>query len=148
MITPQYLAGLIDGEGYLGLLPSKVKGLKNQSFEPVIKICLTGKSGYLVIKKLQEQFGGTMESRKIQKGKRQPWTWALKSRRKVKDFLLPIETHMLVKQDQANVLIQFCGLPNTHSNYKSFDPEIVNRKVELYHFLKYLKTAQPLATTK
>lgn len=148
MITPQYLAGLIDGEGYLGLLPSRAKGLKNQSFEPVIKIGMTGYEVLPIFNQLIEQYGGHIDTRRIlTKGSRQAYTYILKSRLKVSILLADIEPFMIVKKKQLEILGQFCLLPNTHSLYKSFDPKVVEQKIDLYNRLKALKQPQPLAET-
>lgn len=149
MISPQYLAGLIDGEGYLGLLPSRAKGLKNQSFEPVIKIGMTGYEVLPIFNQLVEQYGGHIDTRKVlTKGNRQAYTYILKSRMKVSILLADIEPFMIVKKKQVELLGQFCLLPNTHSLYKSFDPKVVEQKVDLYNRLKNLKQPQPLAQTE
>lgn len=149
MITPQYLAGLIDGEGYFGLLPSRVKGLKNQSFEPVFKLGMTGESVLAIFHELQATYGGHLEKRKaLTKGSREAYTYTLKSKRKVLVLLDAVLPHLMIKKAQATLLREFCLLPSTHSLYGSFDPAILERKIQMYHELKRLKLPEPLATTK
>lgn len=149
MITPQYLAGLIDGEGYLGLIPSRVKGLKNQSFEPVIKIGMTGESILMLFNQLQATHGGHIEKRRLlTKGNRDAYTYSLKSRKKVLALLEQIHPYLLVKKSQSKLLMVFCSLPSTHSRYNSYDPSILQQKIDMYFELKYLKQPEPLATTK
>lgn len=149
MITPQYLAGLIDGEGYLGLLPSRAKGLKNPSFEPVIKIGMTGHEVLPIFNQLLEQYGGHVDiGLVLTKGGRNKYTYILKSRIKVSILLADIEPYVFVKKKQLELLRQFCALPNTHSRYKNYDPKVLEQKISLYNRLKALKLPQPLATTK
>jgi hypothetical protein len=148
MITPQYLAGLIDGEGYLGLLPSKNKGLKNPSYEPVVKIGMTGHEVLPIFNQLIEQYGGHIDKKRVlTKGSRQAFTYILKSRKKVSALLADIEPFMVVKKKQVELLSQFCSLPNTHTLYKSYDPKVLELKIDLYNRLKALKLPQPLAET-
>lgn len=148
MITPQYLAGLIDGEGYLGLIPSRAKGLKNQSFEPVVKLGMTGKTVLIIFDQLQGKYGGTIERRRIlTKGNREAYTYVLKSRKKVLALLNDVSPYLIVKQGQALLLMQFCNLPNTHSLYASFDATVLELKIELYEELKRMKQPEPLAET-
>lgn len=147
MISPSYIAGLIDGEGYLGLLPCKVKGLVNQSFEPVVKIGMTGEDCRQLFERIRATYDGTIDKRyKLTKGNRQAYTYVLKSRKKVLRLLEDIIDDLIIKQDQALLLMEFCDLPNTHSRHKSYSPTALKRKIELYEELKRLK--QPPATTE
>lgn len=144
-----YLAGLIDGEGYLALLPSRAKGLKNQSFEPVIKIGMTGQSAYEIMLKLKEQYAGNIERRGVlTSGGRVAYTIVIKSRKLVSQVIADIYPFLVVKKEQATLLLEFCDLPNTHSRYASFDPEILARKIAIYTELKNLKKPEPLAQTE
>lgn len=148
MITPQYLAGLIDGEGYLAILPSRAKGLKNPSFEPVVKIGMTGRNSLMLFENLKTIYGGTIELRSQQtKGGRLAYTYTLKSRRRVAYMLSVILPYLLIKKIQAELLAEFCELPNTHSRYSSFDPKVLERKIAMYSEMKVLKQPEPLATT-
>lgn len=149
MISPQYLAGLIDGEGYLGLLPSRVKGLKNPSFEPVIKIGMTGQSAYDIMYALKERYTGNIEQRsKLTTGGRIAYTINLKGKKRVAQVIADIYPYLIVKKPQAALLLEFCDLPSTHSNYATFSQDVLNRKIELYKELKDLKKAESLAETE
>ena len=147
MINPIYIAGLIDGEGYLGLLPCKSMRLKNQSFEPVVKIGMTGRDSKELFLNLQSQYGGTVEQRgSLTKGNREAYTYVLKGKKRVWTLLYDIEEHLVIKQSQCKLLQEFCLLPMTHSLHKNFDESVLTRKIEIYSELKELK--QPPATTK
>lgn len=147
MINPCYIAGLIDGEGYLGLLPSKANGLVNKSFEPVIKIGMTGDESRRLFERLRATYGGTIDRRsKLTKGNRTAYTYVLKSRVKVTRLLEDIVDDLIIKQDQALLLLEFCDLPITHSRHASFDPKVLALKLEIFDELKRLK--QPPATTE
>lgn len=147
MITPQYLAGLIDGEGYVALLPSRAKGLKVTSYEPVIKIGMTGIESFLLFSELREQYGGHIDSRaKLSKGGREVYVYILKSKKRVNVLLKDIYPYLRIKQPQATLLREFCDMASSHTRYKTFDNGIVLRKDEIFNLLKLLK--QPPATTE
>lgn len=147
-ISPQYLAGLIDGEGYLALIPSRAKGLKNQSFEPVIKIGMTGQAAYEIMYALKYQYVGNIEQRgTLTKGGRVAYTITIKSRKTVAQVIADIYPYLIVKKKQAALLLEFCDLPMTHSRHASFDPKVLARKIAIYRELKDLKKPESLATT-
>lgn len=147
MVNPCYIAGLIDGEGYLGIIPSRVNGLINKSFEPVVKIGMTGEESRQLFERIQQQYGGTIEKRyKLTKGNRTAYTIVIKSRKRVLHLLEDIIDELVIKQSQALLLKEFCELPMTHTRHASYDPAATIRKQELYEELKRLK--QPPATTK
>lgn len=145
MISAQYIAGLIDGEGYLAMLPSRAKGLKNQSFEAVIKIGMTGDTAKEIFVQLQSQYGGIVESNQVSTMGRQVYTYVLKSRAKVLPLLNDITPYLIVKKDQALLLAEYCTLPMTHTRHTSYDPSVLERKIQIFTELKRLK--QPPATT-
>lgn len=148
MITPQYLAGLIDGEGYFGLIPSRVKGLKNASYEPAFKIGMTGESILVIFQELVATYGGHIGKRNgLTKGNREAYLYILKNRKKVLALLEDVLPYLIVKQQQGVLLKEFCLLPNTHSRYNSYDPTVLERKIAIYHEMKRLKQPEPLATT-
>lgn len=143
-----YLAGLIDGEGYLALLPARTAGLKQLSFEPVIKIGMTGATALVIAQTLQEKYGGHINDRsKLTTGGRKAYTYIAKSKKRVSLILEDILPYLIVKRDQALLLQEFCNLGSSHSNYKTFDEVAVTRKGAIYHELRRLKEPEPLATT-
>lgn len=146
-ISPQYLAGLIDGEGYIALLPVRSKQVKNPAFEPVIKIGMTGLSSYAIFLKIQSKYGGHIdESNKPSTGGRVVYTYVLKSKKKVKVLLDDVSKYLWVKLPQALLLREFCDMASSHTRYKTYDNDVVLRKSEIYDLLKELK--QPAAETK
>lgn len=141
-ISNEYIAGLIDGEGYISLLPSRNSLLKVKSFEPVVKLGMTGEISKNIMHYLKEKYGGHMNFRERSK-KNPKWKnanyWILKSRKKVLVFLKDIEPYLLIKKEQAILLIEFCELPSSHTRYNAYKPETVERKEIIFEKLKYLK---------
>lgn len=146
MINADYLAGLIDGEGYLALLPVRSKEVKNFCFEPVIKIGMTGEESLRIFNDIISIYGGYVEKRsKSSKGGRVVYTYLLKSKKKVHALLEDITDNLYVKHKQAVLLKEYCNNPSIHTKYNNYDANIAKRNVEIYHLLKKLK--QPPAET-
>lgn len=148
-MTNEYIAGLIDGEGYFGLLPNKASALKVTSFSPVFKIAMTGSTAVIIMNQLQQRYGGRVERKsKLSTGKREVTMYVAKSRKTVKTIISDVLPHLIVKREQAQLLKEFCEMPTSHSLYGSFDPKVVQRKAYMYEELKRLKQPESLATTE
>lgn len=135
-LTASYLAGLIDGEGYIGILQVK-KGNKAEWFSnrelmlvPVIKVTMTHKE---VVTWLKDSFGGTFETRKAHHNNRESYGWTLKKNAAI-DFVKKIYPYLMVKRQQAETLLRFprhlVGLPMTD--------EVYNKRIELSNAIRTL----------
>lgn len=116
-----YAAGLIDGEGYIGLHTNSVS---KHSFMPVIKLVST--DPYMA-KFLQEHFKGSISTRK----RMLPHhinciEWMLRGKENIKFFLTSIRPYMLVKADQADHLLSFIDEVGDFKGKRTLDP--VTRK--------------------
>ncbi len=146
MINAHYLAGIIDGEGYLGILPVRSKETTNPCFEPVIKIGMTGKEAYRLFYAIKMTYGGTIEKRnKNSAGNREVYTYVLKGKIKIAEMLKDIKHLLVIKEEQARILWYFVTLPYNHPKSPNFRPDDIQYKIELYETLKALK--RPPATT-
>lgn len=101
------MAGLIDGEGYLGLHTNSVSKV---SFTPCVKVVTTDP---IMCPYLHQRYSGAISSRKRYK---KHWTttteWSLTGSPRVKRFLSDILPYMLVKRSQAELLLAYieeCG---------------------------------------
>ena len=144
MLDPRYLAGFIDGEGYIGLYPHN----KSDSHHVcAIKIGQTGR-GIAVLEELQRECGGDIHKRQYN-GRRQAAQWSLRGKSPIAAFLTPIEPYLRVKKRQAQAMLEFCRLPNNSPLYKSYDPKITDKKRELMLEIKSLiAEGRPVATTE
>lgn len=131
--TKAYLAGLIDGEGYIGILRTK-KGNKKEwhssfdfIFTPVLKVAMVEKE---LITWLYETFGGTFETRKAHKNARESYGWMCR-KAKVAEFLQMIYPYLRAKKDQAEIIFSFPSNKTGHALTK----EIYHKREELYHKL-------------
>lgn len=146
-MSEEYIAGLIDGEGYLGIIPVKRNDTVNPCYSPAIKIALTGETGEQALQPIKNRFGGYLKTRRrLTKGGRVVHTYEIYGKKSVRTLLLAIKPHLIVKQAQAKLLLEYTELPAIHPKYNNFDQSLLDRKQELYREMKKLK--QPLATTE
>lgn len=119
-----YLAGLIDGEGYIGLMDVRAGNKKEwfssheSMFVPVLKVAMCDKP---MIYWLFSSFGGTFETRKAHGNARESYCWSLKKRKAI-DFVRYIYPFLRVKNKQAELLLRFPsgkpGCPLTEEIYE------------------------------
>lgn len=139
-ISPEYIAGFIDGEGYLGiyLAPRKT------SYISAVKIAQVG-VGLPVLQELQSQYGGHIGFRKSKKDNHQDsYHWELKSKKSIHRLLTDTLPYLIVKREQAVLLKEYCELPNRHPLYAT--SQTMSRGIEIAEELLRLK--RPLATTE
>jgi hypothetical protein len=149
-MSPQYIAGLVDGEGYLAIMPCKdKKNCINPSFQCVFKLTLTGYAAQEVVQEIADKYKGWVYKRnKPTATGKDVYTVEIKSKPRLKVFLADIEPYLIVKKEQAKILSEFIALPKIHPNYGNFTSELLATKSELPRRLKALTQRIPLATTE
>jgi len=131
-----YLAGLIDGEGYIGIL--KVKQGKKKDwfsnrefiFKPVLKVAMVDRE---LVKWLHQSFGGSFETRKAHGNARESYCWSLRKGQTI-DFVRRIYPYLKVKRKQAEILLRF---PSNKAGYPLTD-DIYEKRVDLYNQIRAL----------
>ena len=124
-----YLAGLIDGEGYIGILKVKKGDKKDWSslrdihYVPVIKVAMTNKD---IIQWLYRSFGGTFETRKPHHNAKESYCWSMR-KHQVIDFLKYIHPYSKVKKEQIKTLL---SSPSGKTGFPISD-EVQNRRKDL-----------------
>lgn len=127
-----YLAGLIDGEGYIGILKT-MKGnkkhftsAKDYLYCPIFKIAMTHKP---VLEYLHSKYGGTLNTRKrqiINPKHKEAYDWVIKNR-KVMVILDQVYPYMRVKKEEVEILRKFfvtnngAGKPISEEHWKIRD---------------------------
>jgi len=110
--TLGYLAGVIDGEGYIGLEKTqRTKALKDQRwwsprYQPNVCVINTNKD---LIDFLQKEWSGSVTLRRGNQIKfhwKTCWRWRLNQGRIV-EFLTLIRPFLIVKPKQADLLLRF-----------------------------------------
>jgi hypothetical protein len=119
VITYEYLAGLIDGDGCIHF------DLTKGNLYVVIKINMTH---FGVIDALHKQFGGAFYTRAATNKNRASFVWGVKNNPAI-PILVSIYPYLIVKKEQAKLAIQFYSL-NEAAN-----PEIFTYFKEQMHIL-------------
>lgn len=147
-MSPQYLAGLVDGEGYIGLIPNMKKESKNITYQCVLKLTLAGMNAEKVITMIAEKYSGNVHRRKqdTHTGKA-VYTVEVKSRPRMKILLNDIIPYMIVKKEQAILMQEYLDLPMLHPLHASFSQKLFDRRLQIAKELKSLTQRIPLAET-
>jgi hypothetical protein len=122
-----YIAGLIDGDGHIGIRKIKDKNL------PLIQFHNTSKQSCAYLNKL---FGGTLAFDKPKKeGYRTVWKWMLQGKEGCMNFLDKVSAFLVLKKDSANKLVEFLSNPCDENNYYQDCKDLnLNRKTEQCNF--------------
>lgn len=100
-----YVAGLVDGEGSIGILSSE----KGQQYYAEVTIGMSDKASNL-LKAVQERFGGTIVHGR---GKTEKWAASMKWRiggDAALDFLRQIQPYLMLKLHQAETCLKLVGI--------------------------------------
>jgi len=101
-LTAAYLAGLIDGEGYLGFTVNK-SNPERIHYQPVMKIAMTDKK---IIEWLRNSFGGSFFIREPQKPNHKVSYWWDVSGKNLKAILTKVYPYLRVKKSQCEILLK------------------------------------------
>ena len=145
----RYLAGLVDGEGYLGLIPVYKKESANITYQCVVKLCLTGLNAEKVIRLIADNYKGHVFKRKTNTATgKEVFTVEIKSKSRVKTLLDDIQPYMLVKKEQAEAMREYIELPVINPLYGSFTQELFDKRLEIAKRMKSYTQRIPVATTE
>ena len=125
-ISLDYLAGLIDGEGFFTINFRKIKqSEKGTSYEyiPVIGIHMTATK---LMKQIQVQFGGHIHQRMGTNRVRSDWN--LRQAKIIYPFLKKIYPYLKVKHSQARLMMDLCETYTfyTKKKYSKLPSELIS----------------------
>jgi len=115
-MTPEYLAGLFDGEGCIDVQRMYPKAGRNRLYvRPRVRMCMTD-SARPLMQMLRDRFGGHLVSRKAGKANQQN-SWSLEwlngdDMRRLLNLILP---HLILKAEQAKLALWW--LDNASGRY-------------------------------
>ncbi|GAI54865.1 unnamed protein product, partial [marine sediment metagenome] len=99
-----YTAGIMDGEGCIGLYKEKAAHY-NLGYNLIVRVQIANTQEWL-IRWLQMQFGGYITHQYDERGNRKPlWQWRIAAR-KAAEFLKLILPYLYLKRSQAEIAIQ------------------------------------------
>lgn len=147
-LQASYLAGLIDGEGYIGILRVK-RGMKKNwknardcFYIPVLKVAMVDRP---LIEWLYQSFGGSFEIRKAHGNASESYCWTLrKSQTAV--FLKYIYPYLRIKKSQANIVAEFYKTNNGAGH--PISDEIHQKRTQLYDSIRKLHLKKAPVETK
>jgi hypothetical protein len=133
-ISAEYLAGLVDGEGYIGItkVPSKIYRLR-YSLKPIVQICMANADELLW--EIAQTFGAYYFKHRVKENCKPQRTVVFKTA-KIKPLLEYILPHLHVKNRQATLVLEFQKLRQTP--IKHYDETILRRMIEIYNELRVL----------
>ena len=131
-----YIAGLIDGEGTLGIyLVTDADGWTRTTVQ--LHCNMTHKATILYIQKV---LGGTVKSLKVPESKKPQWRWGLHSTPRIVEALDKIEPYLITKKLQAELFRDFA---KTITKYKGrankLHPEIWEERTRIVRLIKEAK---------
>lgn len=144
-ISDEYLAGFLDGEGYLGLMRRRGKTDygERHGYYAAVKTAQKEQDAKLIYA-IHQQYGGYIQIKKANGTSQQAVCWETKGKLKVAEFLPKIIPYMIVKKEQAELLLEFCQLGYIHPFAK--DKTALTRAVEIYEEMRRLKYKSPATT--
>lgn len=125
-LTAAYLAGLIDGEGYISLLPSVLKG--RRYFNPVLKIGMTSRD---LIEWFHKSFGGQLEHREYENPNFNDAYTVTLTGKSLKPFLQNILPFLRLKRRQAEICLEKIKVQQAHPGSPYTESE--NAQNELWY---------------
>jgi hypothetical protein len=144
-ISNEYLAGLLDGEAYFGLIPRRgmENGYERKGYYPAVKMAFKNQDAEILLE-LHKLHGGFIHQRKAY-GTTQPSTqWEVKGKKALKDFLPKVIPYMILKKRQAELLQEFCEMPYNYR--RKLDQTNWNRTLVIFEELRELKCKSPATT--
>ena len=142
-----YMGGLVDGEGYISLVPVRNKTQEKKDFYlvPTVKVAST----YLdVLDYIKEEHGGHISKlRVINKRCKPARSWELRNRKLVYKFLHSIYPHLRIKKEQAKIVLRFICEIETDKNKRGMQNKMPqSKRDEYYKLIRKLNKRGPATT--
>lgn len=134
-----YLAGLIDSDGYIGIVkakPNKAAGCINSAYTSTVNITNTSSK---MMEWLVEKFGGKVYERKMPANSnwKQCYNW-INTNQKARLLLEMVKDHLVVKKEQAHICLDLMN--NWVTNKHGTSKEELQRRERLYREIQELNT--------
>jgi len=126
MITKEYLAGFINGEGSIALYKHKDNRVqKGYTLHPRFEITNTNE---MILKAIQKEIGGKIKVKSKQKDCKIVKVVEFQDYKQIKSILESILPILIIKQEQAKLMIEFCNsrIESNGKKYSKRDYEIAD----------------------
>jgi len=130
-LTPQYIAGLFDGEGWISLRPQSQKRYLS-SITIHIGIGMTNS----IILKFHKKFGGYLNISPETEKHKKCYKWSLGTKKQIKKFLTIIYPYLIVKKEQAKIMLKFIDLKTVSRRKRN--SYLVYRALKYINKIRYL----------
>ena len=102
--APEYYAGIMDGEGTLGIYSSICKKNGKRYWGTHCKVGMTSS---VIVASFAVRFGGSVNVPTPDPGMKQMWIWQLRKRSEVRSFLSIVTPFLIEKRDQALITAKY-----------------------------------------
>ena len=142
MASVEYVAGLIDGEGWIGITQRSRGG----TYTIDVKVSMSD-MGMPALRALEATLGGkAIPDREAADTRRPSWRWSLSGKRAA-TALRVVAPHLLVKREQARIALQLMEMvesaPMGRGGGAQWSPEMLNRAELLRNRIKHLNRRGP-----
>lgn len=157
-LTAAYIAGFMDGEGYIGIIKDsrRVTFRRTDHYEVVIKIANTNKG---IIDWLHSSYGGNVHHRIIGGNNKDAYCWTLAGE-KIVPFLDKVMPYLKIKRQQGELVkkLRKTYRPESYSYVdrvalnggrfvsKTTNEEVIREREEIYQKIKELNHRGKLCT--
>ena len=132
-LSDKYVAGILDGEGCIGIKKVKSRESQSQCYAPYVKVVMTD---YIIPELLQHSFGGNTWERKRTDGWKSSKEWVITGKSRVGHFLSIMQKHLIVKKPQCKIVREFC----THKTSSHLTDDVVAERERLYNEIRKLNS--------
>ena len=151
-LSPQYIAGFVDGEGYLSILKLRRKSARGGIwYQAVIKVSQREKDSK-VLEYIQETYGGVMSGRRTYTDNSCPsLTLDIKNKGDIQKMLTDLLPYLIVKKNQAELLLEFlsyAGIRSRKPDKKYLIDNLKEKQSQLYEVARKLNKRGTAATTE
>lgn len=151
LLSYAYIAGIIDGEGAIMITRSTHgNGRKTPSYTPRVKVSMITREPLDFI--LKHTGMGTINKEVVRHRRpksRDIWQWQIHSLSNVKKFLELISPYLILKTDQAALMIEYCNKFTVTKTPNYGVPDDVRAyREETYHKMRKLHGRHSAAETK
>jgi hypothetical protein len=144
-LSRRYMAGLLDGEGYFGIMNNKYENGRKH-YTPTIKMASTFTE---IIKEICMEFGGHIHIAKIDHPIwKDSLQWSCRTFIQVEKVLDYVHPYLIIKKQQADILKKFLQTKGDWGG-AGVPEEIEKKRDNLYHLLRVINhRGKPAAETK
>lgn len=140
MITNDYIAGFVDGEGYIGLIKKRSdKTVLGHFYKPCVKIAQK-ESNRKILEILKSKYGGTISKTRQHENTNSSVMWEISNRPMVQKFLLDLKDKLYLKDENLRLILKYIDLPQVTNRrdkeYQRFRKEIDNKKEVIYNRIR------------